>query len=373
MVRTFHRVSMLVFCLGALVLGVMTPPLGATNLFGLIDTGELYRSTDGGAAWTGHATLPVRDAVGLAASATASNLMIVTRSGSVYASFDAGASWSATGTVTASDVASFTILPDAAVLAVTESGTIYKSSDGGVSFSGFATISASNCVSIARGQVGHLYVLARTGEVYRSQDGGASWTPISGVTVSNAVSIRRKVAELFVLTETGEIYRSLNEGVSWLPVGAITASNMSAMVANGGRVLAAARTGEIYQSTSGITWTLLGAVNQLNVVSLGTDEPLATGVDVEEGSPPRFMVRAPYPNPSSSGDGTFPITLDRPARVRLEIYDAHGRLLAARAQAPVGAGPQAIRWAPKGLRAGRYFVRYVLDEGSAATAWTVVR
>jgi len=357
-------------CLSTLSLG--TTPAIAANVFGLVDTGEIYRSTNGGATWTGHATLAVHDAVGLAASATAADLTVVTRSGTVYQSGDGGLNWSATGAVTASDVASFTILPDATVLALSESGTVYASGDGGVSFPALATITAANCVSLVRGLLGRLYVLARTGEIYESQDGGASWTPIASVAVPNAVSLGRRVAELLILTETGEIYRSLDYGRTWLPVSAITASNMSAMVSDGGTILAAARTGEIYQSADGAAWTPLGAVNQLAVVSLGSDEPLATGVPVEPLTP-KLVAHAPYPNPAAAASGIFPVTLGRPARVGIELYDVRGRLLSTRSETSLGAGRQAIGWAPSGLRAGRYFIRYIVDGNrSAAVAWTVV-
>ena len=349
------------------------PTADALNLFGLVDTGELYRSTNGGVTWTPHATLAVRDAVGLLASANASDLVIVTRSGAVYRSANGGANWGAFGTITASDVVAFTILPNSNVLALTESGSVLQSTDNGNSFKGLATVTASNCVSLVRGPLGRLFVLTRTGEVYQSLDNGANWTPIGAIAVSNAISLNRRIAEIFILTETGEIYRSLNYGASWLPVGAITASNMSAMVSSGGMILASARTGEVYQSAAGTTWSAIGAVNQLNVISLGSDEPLATGVETEE-SPPRVAVRAPYPNPSSTGAAVFPILLDRSSRVRLEVYDVHGRLLAERVEQALNAGPQALDWKPKGLRAGRYFVRYVLNgEASDTRTWSIVR
>lgn len=345
----------------------------AANLFGLVDTGELYRSTDGGMTWAGYATLAIDDAVGLAASTTASNLVVLTRSGTVYQSTNGGTNWSAIGTIIASDVASFTILPDGNILALTESGTIYRSKDSGVTFTGLATLTASNCVSIARGPLGRLYALTRTGEVYQSQDGGTSWTAVGAIAASNAVAICRRVSELFLLTETGEVYRSINDGVSWLPIGAITASNMSSIISSGGMIVAGVRTGEIYKSASGTTWTAVGAVNQLNVVSLGSDEPLATGVGTDE-SPPRILLRAPYPNPTVSGAGTFPFTLDRPARVRIELYDVRGRLVAEREEASLDKGPHAIDWTPKGLAAGRYVVRYILEGGiTAATTWSIVR
>jgi len=277
------------------------------------------------------------------------------------------------GAIAASDVAAFTILPDARVLALTESGTIYESTDGGVSFTGLAVITASNCVSLARGPLGRLYVLTRTGELYESPDNGTTWTPLSAISVSNAVTVGRKVAELFVLTETGEIYRSLNYGVSWLPIGAITASNMSVMVASGSALLAGARTGEVYQSSGGATWTPVGAVNQLNLVSMGTDEPLATGVAVEEVAP-LAVVGAPYPNPAPRGQGTFPFTLRRAASVRLELYDVRGRLIDVREGGTFGAGSHTVEWAPSGSAPGRYLVRYLVDgQQTASASWAILR
>ena len=373
--RTTGSVSRQLGTLGVILAGLIlsTLPAEALNLFGLVDTGELYRSTNSGVTWTPHATLAVRDAVGLAASANASDLVIVTRSGAVYRSANGGANWGAFGTITASDVIAFTILPNSNVLALTESGLVLQSTDNGNSFKGLATLTASNCVSLLRGPLGRLYVLTRTGEVYQSLDSGASWTPLSAIAVSNAVTLGRKAAEIFILTETGEIYRSLNYGVSWLPVGAIAASNMSAMVSSGGLILASARTGEVYQSAAGTTWSAIGAVNQLNVISLGSDEPLATGVE-PEASPPRVVVRAPYPNPSSNGAGTFSIILDRAAQVRLELYDVHGRLVATRTEASLIGGPHSLQWAPRQLVAGRYFVRYVVDGASSGAAtWSIVR
>ena len=178
---------------------------------------------------------------------------------------------------------------------------------------------------------------------------------------------------MYILTESGEIYRSLNYGVSWLAVGAITANNMSALAASGSSIVAAARTGEIYQSSAGTAWTAVGAVNQLNVVSIGSDEPLATGAPVEA-TTPRFAVGAPYPNPAPRAAGTFPFALDRPGSVRLELYDARGRLVASRAGASLGSGPQALDWAPKRLAAGRYLVCYIVDGRRAASAsWAVLR
>jgi photosystem II stability/assembly factor-like uncharacterized protein len=95
----------------------------ATNLFGLLDTGEFYRSANGGVTWSAIGAIPVRDAVGLAAGSSSSELYLASRSGTVYRSTNGGTSWSAIGAVTASDVAGFALTPFGNVLVLTSTGT----------------------------------------------------------------------------------------------------------------------------------------------------------------------------------------------------------------------------------------------------------
>jgi len=55
----------------------------AGTLFGLINTGELYVSTNQGANWSIRSALPVRDAVALAAGSSSSQLYLASQSGVV--------------------------------------------------------------------------------------------------------------------------------------------------------------------------------------------------------------------------------------------------------------------------------------------------
>jgi len=348
---------------------------GAANLFAILDTGELYVSSTGGASWAAQGTLPVRDAVGLAAGATSSDLFMVTRSGSVYRSTDAGSSWTGVGAITASDVAGFAIGPFGAVLALTRSGSLYSSSNQGASFTAVAALAASDWVSLARGPLGRLYALAATGQVAESKDQGSTWSTAGVLTVSNAVAIRRLGNDLYVLTKTGEVYRSINYGAGWTPVGALISSSMGALVDMGGSLVAAAREGEVATSTNGAAWSWVGAINQLSVIALATDTPMVTGV-AEESTAPRFLARAPFPNPSSGAAGaTFSFSLPGADRVSVSLYDVQGRRAASRPEEVfAGVDQHAFRWAPQGLAAGTYFVRYTTASGRAAeTRWTVVR
>lgn len=344
-------------------------------IFGLVDTGEIYSSGDGGATWNVVATLPVRDAVGIAAGASTSELFIVTRSGSVYRSVDAGADWSAVGAITASDVAAFTIAPDGSLLALTESGTLYRSQNAGATFSAIAALTASEFVSLARGSLGRFVALARTGEVYESQDQGGTWTAVGRITVSNAASIRRRAMELYILTRTGEVYRSLDDGRAWLAVGAITASDMRAILETGSSLIAASESGEVYGSPNGTGWAVVGAIQQLRVSALGADTPLATGVWSEE-SPLPFTMRAPYPNPARRATGsTFAFATERAgAPVRLELFDAHGRRVAVLDPGPsAAAGTNRIVWRPSGVPAGSYIVRATSQGVHVTWKWCLMR
>ena len=362
----------------AALLGVAAvSPARATTLFGLLDTGELYASTNGGVAWSIHATLPVNDAGGLAAGSSTSDLFLATRSGSIYRSTDGGSVWSAVGAVTASDVAGFTLAPFGDVLVLTRSGTLYSSSNGGVSFTPLAALTGSNWVCLARGKlVGTLYALTETGEVVQSTNYGAAWTYRGALTVSNAVSIRSHGSDLFILTATGEVAKSTDAGLTWVTVGALTQSGMSALLdVSSTELLVAAETGEVASSSDGVSWSWVGAMNQLHVMALGSDVPTVTGIE-SEASPPRFAGRAPYPNPSAGAPGAiFSFTVVGADRIRIELYDARGRLAAARPYESVGAaGTYARRWQPKGLSSGVYTVRYVSSGGAVRSAkWVIVR
>jgi hypothetical protein len=352
----------------------LAPASQSTTLFGLVDTGELYASTNNGAAWSIIATLPVNDAVGLAAGSSTSDLYIVTCSGSVYRSANGGIAWNAVGTVTASDVAAFTLLPSGTLVVLTGTGTLYVSSDLGATFAAQTTLTGSDWVSLLRGPIGGLYALTRTGQIAESTDDGATWTTKGAISVPNAVSIRRLGAALYVLAETGEVYRSLDYGSTWTAVAALTSSRMGALAEAAGVLVAATREGEVARSSNGANWSWVGAINQLSVVALGTDTPLATGVEPEVAAP-RFVVRGPYPNPGRGGSASFGITLPGPDRLRMELYDVAGRLCAAREEEMFPtAGSYERRWVPAGLPAGTYMVRFVGRSGREATAkWTLVR
>jgi hypothetical protein len=367
--------AILIAVLIALLAATATPAF-ATTLFGLVDTGELYASTDGGAVWQVRSTLPVSDAIGLAAGSSTLDLYVATASGTIYHSADGGTGWTAVGAIAASDVAAFAVGPFGALLVLTKSGTVYSSSSGGSAFTAVAALTGSNWVSIARGPEGRLYALARTGEVAQSVDQGSTWSVVGAAAVSNAVSLRRRNDDLHLLTATGEIYRSVDFGATWVAVSTLTASGMSALLdVNGTTLLAAAATGEVASSANGTAWSWVGAINQLHVTALGADTPQITGVPTEP-VPPRFGVASAYPNPRvGAGGAVFVFGLGAPDVIKVEMFDVAGRLRAVRRSEWVpSAGKSSLRWDPLGVPPGTYMVRITAGSGSTfAAKWTLVR
>ncbi|HMB69512.1 MAG TPA: hypothetical protein VKU85_09370, partial [bacterium] len=332
----------------AVALAAALPPgARATTLYGLVDTGELFTSTDFGLSWTVHSTLPVRDAVGLLRGVSGNELHLVSRSGSVYLSGDGGASWSAVGAVPAHDVVAMDVAldPQNTLLALTATGTLWASTDGGASFTGAAALPAPDQVSLTHDAAGNLYALTETGTVRESTDHGVTWTAKGVLPVSDAVEAVAFGADLLALSGAGDVWRSQDAGASWSATGTLSQVHMSGMMVGApGRLYAVTREGEVALSVDGTAWVWAGTINQLNVVALATDLP-PTGVDVTLPVTERLLLSAPQPNPSRGGS-TFRITLASPDIVRLVLYDVRGRRVAERDPEAFGEGVHGIWWDP---------------------------
>jgi photosystem II stability/assembly factor-like uncharacterized protein len=165
--------------LGSIVILAAGAGAGETaTLFGLVDTGEIFSSTDGGANWNLLTALPLPDAMGLVAGVSPLDLYLVSTSGTSFHSDDGGSTWNGVGAIAASDVAGFVLGPFGEVLALTRSGTLYSSTDYGLTFTALAALTGSNWVDLARQNgTGRLFALARTGEVLSSTDQGVTWNP----------------------------------------------------------------------------------------------------------------------------------------------------------------------------------------------------
>jgi len=347
----------------------------AVSIFALVDTGELYVSSDQGASWSVLSTLPVSDAAGLLAGTTSQRLFLASASGGVYRSLDGGMTWTAVGAIPASAVVDLAGRTDGGLLALTRSGTVYLSADQGVTFAALGALTASNCVSLTLGPSGDPYALTGTGEIAESTDDGATWTVVGTIPVSDAVSLRRMGSGLFALTDTGLTFESTDLGASWTPVGTASQVGMRGLTPVANQLLAVTREGLTARSADGSSWTWVGSVNQLEVVALANDVPQVTGVPSEPGTTTRLLLSPPRPNPLFAGR-VMSVSLSLPAddRVALQLFDARGRRVALREAEPLAAGDDVeIRWDPGIGTSGVYFLRVLAtDSGTTADARVVI-
>jgi hypothetical protein len=212
--------------------------------------------------------------------------------------------------------------------------------------------------------------------VYESSNAGTTWAVKSVLATSNAVEVRCLGANLYVLDATGVVWRSADAATTWTAVGTLSQVAMSAMTRDAQRLVVSTREGEVATSTDGTTWTWRGTTNQLAVTALGVDTPQATDVEDAHGHGLLLSMSAPWPNPCrGESRAFFSFVLPGAATVRLELYDARGRLVARRdPQAFQEAGSHAIAWELPRLGAGTYFPRLVTRSGIVSSPkWIVLR
>ncbi len=356
----------------ALAVLFLQAPASAATLFGLVDTGELFTSSDNGVTWSARSTLPVRDAVALSARLSSSDLFLASRTGEIYRSTDSGVNWSAVGAIPVSDAVDLVIRPDGALLVLTATGSLYRSLDQGGTFTPIAALTGSGFVSLTFTTPSvRYYAATRTGEVFESQDGGSSWTPRSTIPVSDARRIRAIGSKLYLLTDAGDVYRSTNAGSSWTGVGALSQVGMRGLARVGIWLAAASREGHVATSTDGAGWTWRGSINQLTLSTLASDEPATTSV--EGARDVSFALGAPAPNPSRDG-ASFELRLPAASDVSLALFDVNGRRVARQAPKRFDAGSHYVSWRPNVAASGLYFLRVENDLGAVATRrWVVIK
>ncbi len=243
-----------------------------------------------------------------------------------------------------------------------------------MTFSAEASLGASDLVSPARDPSGAFYAVTGTGTVRRSVDGGATWIAVGTAPVSDAVAVRSGGDTSYVLAGTGLTYRSQDQGASWSAVGTVSQVGMVALTVSEGELVAVSREGLVARSPDGTAWTWVGAVNQLNVVALADDRPQAVGVPKRPGTALRLRLAPPRPNLLRSGETlALEVPLPEDDILNVALYDAEGRLAAARAPEPLPASEGGIlRWSPGPLPAGVYFVRVAGRHGRSSRRLVVV-
>jgi hypothetical protein len=147
----------------------------------------------------------------------------------------------------------------------------------------------------------------------------------------------------------------------------------AALTTDGTDIIAATSEGLVAASNDAVSWTFVGAVNQLHVVALGNDIPTVSAVGPSRAPHAGLHIARLYPNPSARGDAvTVDFALEHADFVTLELYSVDGRLVARRDAQPIGAGARRIEWTPPRRAAGVYFLRARTASGLTAHARLVI-
>ena len=267
----------------------------------------LYKTTNGGAAWTTASSgLTAMADYLLVDPGNPQTVYAATLGGGVFKSVNGGSTWSASNTGLA-DLQIYSLAFDRAnsqIVYAGASGKVYKSVNGGGNWSSISSGLAagkavyalledpSNALNLFAGSYG--------GGVYRSSDGGASWAAVNAglanLYVTSLVMDPGNAMVLYAGTRGGGVFRSVNGGVTWSALN----DNLYDLQVNS-LAIDPANSNLLYAGTwgSGVYKTLTS-----------DDVPILSGpgsVTFAEGSSGRFQVASSgWPAPVFSVSGVLP-------------------------------------------------------------------
>ena len=236
--------------------------------------GGVYRSLDAGTTWSlAAAGLEIENRVWALAIDPQDPLVVYagTRTAGVYKTTNGGASWSGTGLNTVA-ITALAIDPSdpSIVYAGSDGFGIFKTVNGGVSWSAVNTglaILSVRALAI-HPTVSSTLLVGTTGGLYRSVNAAATWSLSSAGLFDpniNALAMDPRNPNLVIAgTNSVGIFRSVNGGLGWLAANAgIEGSEVSAVAVDpsSGTFYAAAGAANafrVYKSANGITWSSTG-------------------------------------------------------------------------------------------------------------------
>jgi photosystem II stability/assembly factor-like uncharacterized protein len=295
---------------GGIVRAVAIDPLDADRALVGTQGGGIFRSTDGGTAWSRAGGLhPDATIWQLAFAPTDPTIAYAATDSGAYRSENGGAGWMPI--FTESTTTSVTVDPtDADVAFVTAALTLYRTDDGGESWTeihGPHGIMGVNQVVFAPSDPDLAYATSH-GELLRSTDAGITWT-IVVEHQSHVVDMAIHPSDpevLVVGTLTDGVLRSPDGGVSWTDASAgLTRYSSSGLyppvrdvefdVGRPNRVFAATdRRGVVYRSTdAALSWTghATGISYAPRVVAVAADSGSPVFVGTDEGGVIRSIDR----------------------------------------------------------------------------------
>lgn len=281
--------------------------------------GPIFHSTDAGANWDSSAGLTPGSEI--ESFASIGNYFMAASSNPLR-SLDSGASWSSLAfsdkdsVIYNGGIGGFAQF-NGQMFASSESG-ILRSADSGRTWSLRRDPDAGLEKLLAQG--GALFAGLKDEVVRRSQDGGSTWEILRYASSETSLDVfASNGSSLFMATSTGFIYLSVDNGVSWTEVESnLPKSEIYSLAASGDTLFAGVGTSGVWQRS----------ISEMRA-TVAVGKPRSVGHGLAPSSPLR------------SGD-KVEFRLDRPSRVRLELSDIHGSLIATLLDAFLPAGPNQV-------------------------------
>ena len=337
-------------------------------------TTAVAATTDGGARWVDQTlAAPFETLAGV--DATLADRWFATvrdgtnRTGRVLRSRDLGATWQTVGGgLPAGFQAGVIALHDTGVGLVADgngNGSMHRTTDGGETWTRVAW--AGGIPSSLSWVDASLVFAVGNGEVWRSGDGGLSW---------QRVDTERVVGVRFADDQNGFAWswwpwlrRTTDGGDSWTTVDIPVRGAIVGRTVNEGitAVLPAPWLGPG-------AWLLGGDMNRILVMRAGT----ATSTPpLREAGAGAVRIDGTSPNPFNPRVRVR-FTLDAPATLRLDVFDARGRRVRAFAPRGFGRGPGSLVWdgrddSGRPVASGSYHLRLATDRGFDVTRVVLVR
>ena len=275
--------------------------------------------------------------------------------GGIYHSDNYGATWSAQSSGT-----SYPLHAGAdGAYAVGDHGTFIKTTDQGANWTSYATGTTANLYAFLDGNGFNEVALGEGGTIIRSTDGGVTWSPRTSGTTSTLRAISSLGAFLFVAVgDGGTVLKTTDSGDTWCRLNSGTTTNLYGVaVLDNGNYLVGGQGGLLLRTTNG-------------------GGPCASPSGVEPILPAgssALQLAGPFPNPIQTV-GEFRLETDRDEKIRVEVVDTGGRVVATLLDGDMRAGERrrlgvsTLNWSQ-----GVYFVTARGDGSRTARRFLIVR
>lgn len=232
----------------------ITSSSDGTKLAAVVNSGQIYTSTDSGITWTARES--ARGWTAITSSTDGTKLVAVASPGQIYTSSDSGVNWTAR-----ENTRQWSCITSSSngtkLVAGINPGNLFISTDSGVTWTEILN-NSRNWYHLASTSDGSKLAAIQhiAGQLYLSSDSGINWTAHdTGRSGRRAIAISNDGTKLVFVGMPG-VYTSIDGGINWTTRLTSTAWESVTGSSDGTKLAAVVSGGQIYTSTdSGANWT----------------------------------------------------------------------------------------------------------------------